>query len=43
MLKLTDRTVKWLKNTADQLKGSARRILITETVQLLGYGEASAV
>lgn len=42
MLKLTDSTVKWLKNTADRLKGSARRIFMAETVQQLGYGGASA-
>ena len=42
MLKLTDRTVKWLKNTADQLKGSARRMFMAETVQQLGYGGACA-
>jgi hypothetical protein len=41
MLKLTDSTVKWLKNTADQLKGSARRMFMAETVQQLGYGGAS--
>ncbi len=42
MLKLTDSTVKWLKDTAEQLKGSARRIFMAETVQQLGYGGASA-
>jgi hypothetical protein len=42
MLKLTDSTVKWLKNTADQLKGSARRMFMAETVQQLGYGGSSA-
>lgn len=42
MLKLTDSTVKWLNNTADQLKGSARRMFMAETVQQLGYGGASA-
>lgn len=42
MLKLTDSTVKWLKNTADRLKGSARRIFMAETVEQLGYGGASA-
>jgi transposase len=43
MLKLTDSTVKWLKNTADQLKGSSRRMFMAETVQQLGRGGASAV
>ena len=42
MLKLTDSTIKWLKDTAEQLKGSARRIFMAETVQQLGYGGASA-
>jgi hypothetical protein len=42
MLKLTDSTVKWLKDTAEQLKGSARRTFMAETVQQLGYGGASA-
>lgn len=37
MLKLFDSTVKWLKNIAEQLKGSARRIFMAETVQQLGY------
>lgn len=41
MLKLTDSTVKWLNNTAKQLKGSARRMFMAETVQQLGYGGAS--
>ena len=41
-MKLTDSTVKWLKSTAEQLKGSARRIFMAETVQQLGYGGASA-
>ena len=42
MLKLTDSTVKWLKNTADRLKGSARRMFMAETVEQPGYGGASA-
>lgn len=42
MLKLTGSTIEWLKNTADQLKGSARRLFMAETVQQLGYGGASA-
>jgi hypothetical protein len=41
-LKLTDSTVKWLKSTAEQLKGSARRMFMAETVQQLGYGGAGA-
>jgi len=41
-LKLTESTVKWLKSTAEQLKGSARRMFMAETVQQLGYGGASA-
>ena len=40
MLKLTDSTVKWHKNTADRLKGSARRMFMAETVQQLGYGRS---
>jgi len=40
-LKLADSTVKWLKSTAEQLKGSSRRIFMAETVQQLGYGGAS--
>jgi hypothetical protein len=42
MLKLTGGTIEWLKNTADQLKGSARRLFMAETVQQLGYGGANA-
>jgi hypothetical protein len=42
MLKLTDSTVKWLKETVDQLKGSARRMFMAETVQQLGYGGEGA-
>ncbi|MCI5160175.1 MAG: hypothetical protein D3906_17485 [Candidatus Electrothrix sp. AUS1_2] len=42
MLKLTDSTVKWLNNTADQLTGSAHRMFMAETIQQLGYGGASA-
>ena len=42
MLKLTDSTVEWLNNTADQLKGSARRMFMAETVRQLGCGGASA-
>ena len=41
-MNLTDSTVKWLKSTAEQLKGSARRMFMAETVQQLGYGGASA-
>ena len=41
-MKLTDSTEKWLKSTAEQLKGSARRMFMAETVQQLGYGGASA-
>lgn len=40
-MKLTESTVKWLKSTAEQLKGSARRMFMAETVQQLGYGGAS--
>jgi len=39
MLNLTDGVIDWLKNTANNLKGSARRM--AETVQQLGYGGAS--
>ena len=42
MLKLTDSAVKWLKNTADRLKGSSRRMFTAETVQQLGRGGAGA-
>ncbi|MCI5168264.1 MAG: hypothetical protein D3903_19790 [Candidatus Electrothrix sp. GM3_4] len=41
-MELIDSTVKWLKSTAEQLKGSARRIFMAEAVQQLGYGGASA-
>jgi hypothetical protein len=33
MLNLTDGVIDWLKNTANNLKGSARRIFMAETVQ----------
>jgi len=42
MLELTNTTISWLKNTANQLKGSVRRIFMAETVQTLGRGGASA-
>ena len=40
-MKLTDSTVKWLKSTAEQLKGSARRIFMAETVQQLGWNRGT--
>ena len=42
MLKLTDSSMKWLKKTANQLKGSALRMFMAETVRQMGYGGASA-
>jgi hypothetical protein len=38
MLVLTTNIINWLKNTADSLKGSTRRIFMAETVQQLGRG-----
>lgn len=43
MLKLTGNTIKWLKDTANNLKGSARRMFMAQTVEQLGRGGASAV
>ena len=43
MLKLTCDTIKWLKDSANKLKGSARRMFMAQTVELLGRGGASAV
>jgi len=42
MLELTTTIIDWLQNTANQLKGSARRVFMAETVQQLGRGGASA-
>ena len=42
MLELTTEIKKWLKNTANRLKGSDRRMFMAETVQQFGKGGASA-
>ena len=41
MLELTDNVRDWLKETANKLKGSARRIFMAKTVQQIGYGGAT--
>ena len=41
MLELTDNIIDWLQNTANELKGSVRRMFMAETICLLGYGGAS--
>ena len=38
---MTDSIIDWLKNTANRLKGSVRRIFMAETVQQLGAGGGS--
>lgn len=43
MLKLTDSTIKWLKDSANKLKGSALRTFMAQSVQQIGRGGASAV
>ena len=42
MLKLTDDSIKWLKDSANKLKGSALRMFMAQTVQQLGRGGTSA-
>jgi len=42
MLELTGNIIGWLQNTANELKGSVRRMFMAETVQQLGHGGASA-
>ena len=42
MLVLTSNIIDWLQNTANELKGSVRRMFMADTVQMLGRGGASA-
>ncbi len=42
MLTLAGNTIKWLKDSATKLKGSARRMFMAQTVEQLGRGGASA-
>ena len=42
MLILTTEVIKWIKDSASKLKGSALRMFMAQTVQQLGYGGASA-
>ncbi len=41
MLILTSEVIKWIKDSANKLKGSALRMFMAQTVQQLGYGGAS--
>jgi len=42
MLELTNNIIDWLQYTANELKGSVRRMFMAKTMQQLGYGGASA-